>query len=81
VSADSDDQAEDLDRKATKDESGSRGWGWEKYDCGNRQKETGWHDQQSRVFHSPSLSGIRPMEFRPPDPEIQKGSATFVVCN
>jgi hypothetical protein len=36
VSADGDDQAEDLDRKAAKDEGGSWGWGWEKYDCGNR---------------------------------------------
>jgi hypothetical protein len=36
VSADSHDQAEHLNSKAAENEGGSRGWGWEKYDCGNR---------------------------------------------
>jgi hypothetical protein len=77
VSADGDDQAKGFDCEATKYKGGSRGRGWEEHERGNREKETGWHDQQSSVFHSLSLSGIRPMYARPPDPDSLRGPQTL----
>jgi hypothetical protein len=57
VSAGSDDQAERFNRQAAKDE-GSAGGGvrcGEEHQRGDREKETGWHDQQSGEFHDRSL--------------------------
>jgi hypothetical protein len=73
VTANRDDQAEGFHGDSAEDERGSRGWGWKEHKRGNREEKTGWHDEQSGIFHSLSLSGIGPMYACAPDPEITLG--------
>jgi hypothetical protein len=73
VAADRDDEAQGFNGDSAEDKSGSRGRGRKKYERSDRQEKTGRHYQQPGIFHSSSLSGIRPMEDRPPDPGFRRG--------
>jgi hypothetical protein len=67
MTADRDDQPKDFHCKAAEHKGSARGGSGEEYERGDAQEKAGRHDEQSRVFHSLSLSGIRPMVFDPPD--------------
>jgi hypothetical protein len=51
VSADSYRQSQSLDRQAAEDEGRSRHGGGKQDQRGDGEKESGWHGQQSGVFH------------------------------
>jgi hypothetical protein len=61
MTADRDHQAKGFHGEAAEDKGGARGGSGEKYERGDAQEKTGRHDEQSRVFHLLSLSGIRLM--------------------
>jgi hypothetical protein len=58
VAAYGDDQSEGLNGEAADHEGRSRGWRGKEHECGYGEKESGWHDQQSGVFHGLSLSRL-----------------------
>jgi hypothetical protein len=50
-------QSQSLDRQAADDEDRSRRGGGKQDKRGDGEKESGWHDQQSGVFHRLSFPG------------------------
>jgi hypothetical protein len=69
VAANGNPQAERFDGQATEDKSRPRRGRGEEDERGYREKESGWHDQQSGVFHGLSFfvrstaAKSRPAEF------------------
>jgi len=70
MTADRDGQTEDFHGQAAEDKGDTRSGSGEEYERGDAQEKTGRHDEQSRVFHSLSLSGIRSMESGSPDQRL-----------
>jgi hypothetical protein len=70
MTPDRDNQAKGFHGEAAEDKGGARGGSGEQYERGDAQEKAGRHDEQTRVFHSLSLSGFRPMEFDPPHHDL-----------
>jgi hypothetical protein len=51
MSSDGNDEADDFNGEGTENEGGARRGGRKEHERGNRQKESGWHDNQSGEFH------------------------------
>jgi hypothetical protein len=65
VPAHCDNQSQELNCQTADDESRPRDWVGKEHQRGHCEKESGWHDQQSSVFHvrsflSYSVTGARP---------------------
>jgi hypothetical protein len=55
VSAHGNDESDAFDSQAADHEDGTLHWIGEEHERGNGEKESGWHDQQSGVFHGYSF--------------------------
>jgi hypothetical protein len=58
MAANRDGKAEGLNGESTEDEGRTRCRCGEKHEGGQGEKESGWHDEQSRVFHGLSFSSL-----------------------
>ena len=67
ITADRNYQTKRFHGNAAEDKGGARAGRREEYERGNAQEKTGRHDEQSRVFHSLSLSDTRRWSSRLPD--------------
>jgi hypothetical protein len=76
VAANGNHQAEDFNGDTAEDEGSTQGWSREEHERGDGEKETGWHHEQSRVFHLLSLSRSILMYARTPDRNYLPGSAS-----
>jgi hypothetical protein len=77
MSAHRDGQSQALDGQSAEDEGRTRRRGRKQEDCGDGEKEPGWHDQQSGVFHALFPSGVR-MYAYPPDSESAPQNDVFL---
>jgi hypothetical protein len=68
VAADGDGETECFNSESAEDEGGPLSWRGKEHERGYREKESGWHDQQSGVLHGLSFSEIDSMSFCLPDP-------------
>jgi len=58
MTANRDGEAEGFDGEAAENEGRPWDRSGEQHDGGYGEKESGWHDEQSRVFHDLSLSSL-----------------------